>query len=81
MSYVSPEFADPGKALERAEERAEQMQARAEAIDELTELGVLQLPAPSGDPLPDDLTSVSVDSTEAVERMLSDMKQQARVEG
>ncbi len=70
LSDVAPEFADLGKALEQAEERAEGMQARADAIDELTSIGVLQLQeAGAGE------ASVLLDSdSDSVERLLSEMK-------
>ena len=80
LSDVSPEFADLGQALERAEEQTEQMLARAEAIDELTELGILRLPGQSGDLMQTDLISSSDDSTEAVERMLSEMRREGALQ-
>ena len=42
LTGVSEELKDLGIALERAEERTEDMQARATAIDELVESGILQ---------------------------------------
>ena len=41
---VSDELSDLGQALEEAEVRSEQMQARAAAIDQLVEDGILHLP-------------------------------------
>ncbi len=43
LSGVSRELADLGVALQEAEQRAEHMQARASAIDQLIDTGVLEL--------------------------------------
>ncbi len=45
LSGVSEELADLGLSLERAEDRTEQMQSRAAAIEELVDLGILESPA------------------------------------
>lgn len=44
LGGVSEELADLGVALERAEQRTEDMQARVSAIDELVEMGILEMP-------------------------------------
>lgn len=49
FSGVSQELSELGRALEQAEEKSEQMQARAAAIDRLVEDGILDTPAlPAG---------------------------------
>jgi phage shock protein A len=45
LSGVSTELADLGVALEKAEAKTERMQARASAIDQLIESGVLEVPS------------------------------------
>lgn len=64
---LSEEFADVGLSVQRAQDKTERMRARAQAIDELTDKGVLDdaLAAPGDDP---------------VERELSRTKQVAQVE-
>ncbi len=48
LSGVSDELADLGIALERAEQTTEDMQARVTAIDQLVDIGVLEMPGRSG---------------------------------
>jgi phage shock protein A len=55
---IGEQMADTGLAIQRAKDKTEQMQARASAIDELTEAGTL-----------DDLTS----SSDALDRELSQL--------
>ncbi len=56
LSGISDELDDLGRALERAEEKTEHMQARASAIDRLVETGVLETPGlPAGDPVAHEL--------------------------
>ncbi len=64
---LSEELADVGLSVQRAQDKTERMRARAQAIDELTDKGVLDdaLAAPGDDP---------------VERELSRTKQAAQVE-
>jgi phage shock protein A len=57
-SGIGEQMADTGLAIQRAKDKTEQMQARASAIDELTEAGTL-----------DDLTS----SSDALDRELSQL--------
>ena len=50
FSGVSQELSELGRALEQVEEKSEQMQARAAAIDRLVDDGILDAPAlPPGD--------------------------------
>lgn len=65
MTGLSEEIADVGMAIERAERKTEDMQARAAAIDELITTGVLE------DPL---------DEKDAVEAELKRMQTTGRVE-
>jgi phage shock protein A len=65
VTGISEEMADVGLALERAENKTEEMKARADAIDELMEAGTLQ-----------DLTS----SKDDIDRELSKIKSQGNVE-
>lgn len=44
LGGVSEDLADLGVALEKAEQRTEEIQARASAIDHLAELGILEVP-------------------------------------
>ncbi|MDP6715947.1 MAG: PspA/IM30 family protein [SAR202 cluster bacterium] len=46
LGGVSEEFSDLSSVIEQAEERTEHMQARAFAVAQLIELGVLDLPVP-----------------------------------
>ena len=56
LSGISDELDDLGRALERAEEKTEHMQARVSAIDRLVETGVLETPGlPAGDPITQEL--------------------------
>jgi phage shock protein A len=45
LSGVAESFADLGLTLEEAEQQAEHMQARAEAVNDLLDAGVLEVPA------------------------------------
>ena len=65
----SSEEAELSMAVERSEERIEQMSARAEAITALTETGALQ---PRGDSLERELEGL--ESADAVERELAALK-------
>lgn len=65
VSGISEDMADVGMAVERAENKTEEMRARAGAIDELLESGALEdlsgLPG-GGDPLERELAQLSVSS-------------------
>ena len=74
LGGVSEELADMGLEVERAEERTEEMQARASAIDSLIEAGILETPAlRAGDQLGALLSSDDSDS-EAIEEHLASLK-------
>ena len=77
LGGVSKELADLGTALERAEERTEHMQARASALDELVDVGILENPTlREQDPVARQLAKIDVD--EAVESQLAAMRAEAR---
>ena len=57
LGGVSEELADLGLALEKAEQRTEDVQARASAIGHLTDLGALVGGQPFGDPVARQLAS------------------------
>ena len=79
LSQVSDDFADLGVSLEQAEQRAEQMQARALAIDDLLDLTVLELPGlPVNDAVAQQLTQV--DLAQAVETQLQTLKHETHVQ-
>jgi phage shock protein A len=79
LSQVSDDFADLGVSLEQAEQRAEQMQARALAIDDLLDLTVLELPGlPVNDAVAQQLTQTDLAHT--VEAQLSALKHESQVE-
>ncbi|MGH9097680.1 MAG: PspA/IM30 family protein [Acidimicrobiales bacterium] len=59
FSGVSEEMGDLGTAIERAQDKTEQMQARASAIDELTTSGSLQDLTSSGDDIDRQLAEIS----------------------
>ncbi len=79
MGGVSEELAGLGDALEKAEERTERMQARASAIDELVELGVLNLPGGSVDDTPA-LMPAGPAAESLIEEQLVDLRQQIGTE-
>jgi len=80
LGGVSQELADLGAALERAEERTEHMQARASAIDQLLEIGALDLPAaPSVDAVERELADI--DTTEAVDEQLAVLRKEIVTDG
>jgi len=75
LSGVSEELADVGLALERAEDKTERLQARASAIDQLVESGVLEdLSLPSGDTVERELAKIG--AAQAVDEELAAMKRQ-----
>jgi len=57
---IGEEMADTGRAIERARDRTEQLQARASAIDELVEAGALEDLSGGGDYLDRELAQMSV---------------------
>jgi phage shock protein A len=75
LSGVSDELAGLGQAMERAEQRTEDMQARVSAIDQLVEMGILEAPGrPLGDLL--QLKQGDDESSQAVEEKLAALKRE-----
>lgn len=70
VSGISKEMADLGEAIEQAEQKAEHMQARASAIDQLADLGSLGDAA--ADPVAKQLQQLDVEK--AVEEELIEMR-------
>lgn len=62
FSGISEEMADVGLSLQRAEDKTEQMKARAGALDELLESGVLDDLTQTGDVLDRELAQVTAAS-------------------
>jgi len=75
VTGISEEMADVGLALERAENKTEDMKARAEAIDELMETGTLQDLTGGKDDIDRELSTISTQSN--VESELSRLKAEA----
>ena len=76
LGGVSEELAGMGLEVEHAEERTEEMQARASAIDSLIEAGILEMPAlRAGDQVRALLGSHDPDS-KAIEEHLASLKKQ-----
>ena len=71
---LSKEMADVGSAVQRAEDRTEQMQARSEALDELVQKGTLEDVMDSRDRVQRELAKVHND--EAVKEELDRLKSQ-----
>lgn len=63
FSGISEEMADVGLALQRAEDKTEQMKARAGALDELLESGVLDDLTQTGDVLDRELAQITQQSS------------------
>ncbi|HKV84154.1 MAG TPA: PspA/IM30 family protein [Ktedonobacterales bacterium] len=75
---ISEEMSDVNMAVERAQDKVLQMQARASAMDELTASGTLP-ELGSGDPLDRQLAALSSQSD--VDKQLAAMKAQMQIEG
>lgn len=75
VTGISEEMADVGLALERAENKTEEMKARAEAIDELMEAGTLEDLTGGRDEIDRELAKISVQSN--VESELARLKAEA----
>lgn len=75
VTGISEEMADVGLALERAENKTEEMKARAEAIDELMEAGTLEDLTGSRDEIERELAKISAQSN--VESELARLKTEA----
>ena len=56
---IGEEMADTGLAIQRAQDKTEQMQARAAAVDELVESGTLEDYTASGSQLDRELAQIS----------------------
>ncbi|MCS7051634.1 MAG: PspA/IM30 family protein, partial [Thermomicrobium sp.] len=75
VTGISEELADVGLAIERAEQKTEQMQARASAIDELLASGALEdLTGTRQDVVERELARISV--SESVEAELAALRAQ-----
>ena len=78
---ISEEMSDVNLAVERAQDKVLQMQARASAMDELTQQGTLpEIGAPGGgDYLDQQLAQIS--NTSEVDRQLAELKSQMQLPG
>ncbi|MDP8959880.1 MAG: PspA/IM30 family protein [Actinomycetota bacterium] len=74
ISGISEEMGDVGLALERAEQKSLEMQARAGAIDELMAAGVFESPTSSSDGVEAELDRMTAD--QAVESDLDRLKRE-----
>ncbi|RZN37448.1 MAG: PspA/IM30 family protein [Methanophagales archaeon ANME-1-THS] len=74
VSGISEEMSDIGLAIQRAEEKTENMKARAAALDELQELGTLEDLAGSKDQIERELEKMKVGSE--VDLELAKLKQE-----
>lgn len=79
VTGISEEMADVGLALERAENKTEEMKARAEAIDELMEAGTLEDLTGGRDEIDRELAKISAKTS--VESELARLKAEAGKEG
>lgn len=75
VTGISEEMADVGLALERAENKTEEMKARAEAIDELMEAGTLEDLTGGRDDIERELAKISTRTS--VESELAKLKAEA----
>ena len=75
VTGISEEMADVGLALERAENKTEEMKARAEAIDELMDAGTLEDLTGNKDDIERELSKISAKSN--VESELARLKADA----
>ena len=75
VSGISEEMADVGMAVERAENKTEEMKARASALDELIEVGVLDDLTSSGDDIDKELAKISASTS--VDLELEKLKKEA----
>jgi len=78
VSGISEEMSDVGLAIQRAEEKTDQMKARAAALDELQEIGTLEDLVGGKDRLQRELEKVRVSGE--VEAELEKLKQEVRQE-
>jgi phage shock protein A len=75
VTGISEEMADVGLAIERAENKTEEMKARAEAIDELMEVGTLEDLTGPQDDIERELAKIS--SQTSIESELTRLKAEA----
>lgn len=75
VSGISEEMADVGMAIERAENKTDQMKARASALDELIEVGTLDDLTSSGDDIDRELAKINASSS--VDLELEKLKKEA----
>lgn len=75
VTGISEEMADVGLAIERAENKTEEMKARAEAIDELMEVGTLEDLTGPQDDIERELAKISAQTS--VESELARLKAEA----
>ncbi|MBP1910474.1 PspA/IM30 family protein [Methanolobus bombayensis] len=75
VSGISEEMADVGLAIERAENKTENMKARASALDELIDTGTLDDLTSSGDDIDRELAKIN--SANAVDLELEQLKKEA----
>lgn len=75
VSGISEEMADVGLAIERAENKTEQMKARASALDELIDSGTLNDFTSSGDDIERELAKIN--SASIVDLELEKLKKEA----
>ena len=78
LSGISEEMADVGLAADRAMRKTEAMKARASAIDELTETGVLESPLAPGDRIGRELQQLA--AQQSVEDEMAALKRQLGAE-
>jgi phage shock protein A len=74
VSGISEEMADVGLAVERAENKTDDMKARASALDELIDSGTLDDVTSSGDDIDRELAKISTESN--IEAELAKLKQE-----
>ena len=80
LSGVAEQFSDLGLSLEEAEKQAEQMQARAEAINDLLEVGVLESPTfDESDSINQALNRL--DDSQAIDNQLATLKEEMQNPG
>lgn len=79
LTGLSQELSDLGLALEEAEQKAQRMQARASAIDQLVEAGVLEVPTlQPGDEVVRQFAQLDVSRT--VEEQLAALRRQVETQ-
>jgi phage shock protein A len=77
VTGISEEMADVGLAMQRAEEKVENMKAKSEALDEMLEVGVLEDYTSSKDDIERELEKVSIDAS--IEEELARLKKKKKV--